>query len=157
MTNVNITTQSYFGTYFYNIGISMLVVAIPITVIRWYVGLILFAVGAVLISTVYKLEIDLKNKTIDDYLFLLGQKKSLVSNRFESLRYVTLKKGRYSQQLNYKSISTVVEGEMYSAYLYTDSESYYLGEAKRKKSIEKKARGIASKLQIDFRDEEDSN
>ena len=63
---------------------------------------------------------------------------------------MTIREGRYSQQLNYKSISTVVEGTMYSAYLKADDELFYLGESKNINRISKKAKMLALRLHIDF-------
>jgi len=149
-SNISIKTQTYFGDHFYYSGWFLLAAGIPVTVIKWYVGALFIVLGVILVSTVYKLEINPSLKIIDDYLFLFGRKFDLVSKSFSELKYISVKEGRYSQQLNYKSLSSVVEGTIYSAYLMTDSDNYYLGESKSKKRISKKAKSCASKLQIDF-------
>jgi hypothetical protein len=149
-SNISTITQTYFGDHFYYSGWVLLVTGIPASVIRWYVGALFILLGLLLISSVYKLEIKPSSKTIDDYLFIFGRKINLVSKSFEKLKYVIIKEGKYSQQLNYKSISSVVEGTMYSAYLKADDELYYLGESKNLNRISKKAKILASRMQVDF-------
>ena len=149
-SNISTITQTYFGDHFYYSGWALLVTGFPVTIIKWYVGILFILFGLVLISSVYKLEIKPTSKTIDDYLFIFGRKVNLVSKSFGILKYVMIKEGRYSQQLNYKSISTVVEGTMYSAYLKADDELFYLGESKNINRISKKAKMLASKLHLDF-------
>ena len=151
-SKISVITQSYFGDHFYNTGWALLLSGIPVLVVKWYVGIIFVLLGIVLTSTVYKLVIDPSTKQIDDYLFFLGMRKGQVLKHYKELKHITIKSGRYTQQLQLRAASTTIEGTMYSAYLYTDEENFYLGESKNQRRITKKAKRIAEKLDIHFRD-----
>lgn len=155
---INITTQTYFGDHFYYSGWALLASGIPVLVIKWYVGIIFLILAALLLTSVYKLVIDVSSKKVEDYLYILGMKKDLVIKDYDKLLHISIKSGRYSQQLQLRAASTIIEGTMYSAYLIADQESFYLGESKSKKKITNKARNIAIKLNLPFRElKEDTN
>ena len=149
-SNISITTQTYFGDHFYYSGWFLLAIGPAVLVIKWYVGVLFLILGLLLVSSAYKLDIKSSAKRIDDYLFIFGRKLNLVSKNYDRLQYTYVKEGKYSQQLNYKSLSTVVEGTMYSAYLKADDEHYYLGDSKSQGRISKKAKRLAENLQIEF-------
>ena len=150
-----INTQSYFGDHFYYTGWAALILAIPVIFITWYVGVIFLLTGIVVTTSHYKLSIDQNTKQIREYLLIFGMKRAVEIKKYTHLSYITIKSSRYSQQLQLRAASTVVEGTMYSAYLITDTGHIYLGESKRKEKISRKARGIAEKLGIEFHDLED--
>lgn len=149
---ITITTQNYFGDHFYYTGWAALILGIPMAIANLYVGIIALLIGILVATTSYKLTIDLENHRIEDYLLILGMKKSCITKQFNRLNHITIKAGRYSQQLQLRAASTIIEGTMYSAYLMTNDENFYLGESKRKHVITKKARAIASKLNIEVKD-----
>jgi len=151
-TKISITTQTYFGDHFYYTGWALLASGIPVLVIKWYVGIIFLMLAALLLTSVYKLVIDVSSKKVDDYLYILGMKKDLATKDYNKLYHVSIKSGRYSQQLQLRAASTIIEGTMYSAYLISDQESFYLGESKSKKKITKKARDIAVKLNVQLKE-----
>jgi len=121
-------------------------------VIKWYVGIIFLMLAALLLTSVYMLVIDVSSKRVEDYLYILGMKKDLVTKDYSKLHHISIKSGRYSQQLQLRAASTIIEGTMYSAYLISDQESFYLGESKSKKKITKKARDIAVKLNVQLKE-----
>lgn len=147
-TKISITTQTYFGDHFYNTGWALLLSGFPVLITNWYVGIIFIVLGAILVTTVYKMVIDKKRGEIEDFLFFLGMKNNRIIKQFHRLDHISIKSGKYSQVLQLRAASTIIKGTMYSAYLITDVENFYLGESKRKKSITKKARKIAEKLNI---------
>lgn len=140
------TTQYYFGDLFYATGLALLVVGIPIIAIKWFVGIILFFVGVFISTSAYKLTIDLQKREIQEYLFLLGMKQGIGTKQFQNMGKIQIKKHRYSQQLNSRASSYTVEGDMYSAYLITDIDNFFLGESKNKIRIAKKMSKVASLL-----------
>lgn len=147
---ISIITQTYFGDHFYNTGWALLLTGIPVMVIKLYVGIIFLVLGAILVTTVYKLVIDKKRGQIEDSMSFLSMKNSCIIKQFHRLDHITIKSGRYSQVLQLRAASTTIEGTMYSAYLVTDVENFYLGESKSEKKITKKARKIAEKLNVKF-------
>jgi hypothetical protein len=149
-SNISISTQTYFGDHFYYTGWVLLIVGIPIMIDNWYIGLIALLIGAIVTTSSYKLVIDLSSKQIEDYLFILGMKRDRIIKEFSQLKKVTIKSSRYSQQLSLRAVSTVIEGTMYSVYLVTDSENFFLGESKNKLRIERKALKIAASLGVEF-------
>ena len=151
---VTITTQTYFEDHFYISGWVLLVIALPLFIIKWYVGIISLLLGVIITTTSYKLIVDPGRGQIQDFLFFLGKKVNLVTKENSELDYIYIKKGRYSQQLQLRAASSVIEGTMYSAYLKTDAENLYLGQSKKKKRIHKKASKIAEELQVPLYDGE---
>lgn len=149
---ITIKTKSYFGDHFYYTGWVALILAIPVFIIKWYVGLLFLFIGIVVATSHYKLSIDQSTKQILEYLHIFGMKRETELKKYDQLRYVTIKSRRYSQQLQLRAASTVVEGTMYSAYLITDAEHIFLGESKRRQKISNKARSIAEKMGIEFQD-----
>ena len=147
-TKISITTQTYFEDHFYTTGWFLLLGGFPILIIKWYVGIVCIVLGIIVLTTAYKLVIDIGQKKIEDYLLFLGLKRNLIVSTFDQLDHISIKKSSYTQQLNYKSLSTNVHGIMYSAYLYTDGENYFLGESKNIKKLTSKVRKFANKLSI---------
>lgn len=154
---ISIVTQTYFEDLFYYSGLACLVFGFPILVINWYVGLIFLTIGLLVFTTAYKLTFDTENKTIEDYLFILGMKRDLKSIQYNRLLYIKIKSGKYTQQLSLRAASTTIEGIMYSAYLQTDNELLFLGESKSLKSITKKAQKLANKLNLELVKFKESN
>lgn len=149
-SNISISTQTYFGDHFYYTGWVLLILGIPIMITNWYVGIIALLIGILVTTSSYKLVIDLNTKHIEDYLFILGMKRNLLIKEFSQLMKVTVKSSKYSQQLQLRAASTVIEGTMYSAYLVTDTETLFLGESKSKSRIDRKAQKIAASLGVEF-------
>ena len=149
-SNISISTQTYFGDHFYYTGWVLLILGIPIMITNWYVGIIVLLIGILVTTSSYKLVIDLNTKHIEDYLFILGMKRNLLIKEFSQLMKVTVKSSKYSQQLQLRAASTVIEGTMYSAYLVTDTETLFLGESKSKSRIDRKAQKIAASLGVEF-------
>lgn len=147
---ITITTQSYFENVFYYSGWALLIFAIPIFIIMWYVGIIALVLGVILTTTSYKLVIDTRSKQIEDFLFFLGMKTNSAITAYQTMHHISITSGAFSQQLNYKSVSTTIQGTMYSAYLLADEQSHFLGESKNEKHITEKARSIAKKLQVEL-------
>lgn len=149
---ITITTQTYFENVFYYSGWALLIFAIPIFIIMWYVGIIALVLGVILTTTAYRLVIDTRSKQIEDYLFFLGMKKNSAITPYQKIHHISIKSGTYTQQLNYKSVSTTIQGTIYSAYLLADEQNHFLGESKSKKRITAKARKISQKIKVDFID-----
>lgn len=149
---ITITTQTYFEYIFYYLGWALLIFSIPIFIIMWYVGIIALVLGVILTTTAYRLVIDPRSKQIEYFLFFLRMKKDLEVTQYQKIHHVSIKSGTYTQQLNYKSISTTIQGTIYSAYLLADEQNHFLGESKSKKRITAKARRIAKKINVDFID-----
>lgn len=147
---ITITTQNYFEYVFYYSGWAMLILAIPIFFVIWYVGIIALTLGIVLTTTAYRLEIDTNSHRIEDFLFFLGMKLSATIFPYNKIYHISIKSGTFSQQLNYKSLSTTIQGTIYSAYLLTDDQNHFLGESKSKKRITAKARRIANKMKVEL-------
>lgn len=146
---ITITTQNYFENVIYYSGWMFLVLSIPAFIAKWYVGIIFALLGFIIISTAYKLVIDSASNQFEDYLSILGLKRNITISKFEQLKTIKIKSGKYSQQLNLASISTTVSGTRHSAYLVTDNGDHYLGESKSEAGITAKAYKIAKKLDLE--------
>ncbi|NJN28260.1 MAG: hypothetical protein HC819_20970 [Cyclobacteriaceae bacterium] len=143
-----ITTQTYFEDHFYYLGWGLLLLSLPLLFIHWYFGVLSLGLGMIILTTAYKLIVDLKSKQIVEFLFFIGMKRNLERHDFEELNCISIRSGTYTQQLNYKSISSNIQGTMYSAYLETDSGSFYIGESKSLKKLKRKMQSQANTLGI---------
>ena len=148
---ISITTQTYFEDLFYYTGWFFLITGIPVLIFYWYVGIITISLGVIITTTSYKLVIDTTTNQVEDFLFFLGMKKNLKITRFTKIHHIAIKSGTYTQQLNLKSLSSTIRGTMYSAYLKTDEENYFLGDSKNKNRITAKASHIAKNLNIELK------
>src|SRR6185436_5972294 len=82
-------TPLFFGT-----GVYFTVIRYPI----W--GVLLIVVGAVILTTHYVTEINLKENTYRDYLSLLGIPLNEESKKFNKIDRIVITKGNYSQTIN---------------------------------------------------------
>jgi len=145
---ITITTQTYFEDHFYYSGFFLLIVGIPVLFIKWYLGVIALVIGFIILTTAYKLAINSESQTVEDFLFFLGMKRNKVVTSYGKMHHISIKSSTFSQQLNYKSLSSTIHGTMYSAYLLTDGENYFMGESKSLKKLTTKAKAIANQLNL---------
>ena len=145
---ITITTQHYFEDVSYYTGWGLLVIGFLVLLFTWYVGVVMLLLGIIVTTTTYKLVIDTPGHMVHDYMLFLGFKLNMKVTRFEKIQYVEIRSTTYSQKLNMASLSSTVRGTLFSAYLVTDKEKFFLGDSKVRGVITDKADVIAAQLNV---------
>ena len=145
---ITITTQHYFEDVSYYTGWGLLVIGFLVLLFTWYVGVVMLLLGIIVTTTTYKLVIDTPGHMVHDYMLFLGFKLNMKVTRFEKIQYVEIRSNTYSQKLNMASLSSTVRGTLFSAYLVTDKEKFFLGDSKVRGVITDKADVIAAQLNV---------
>lgn len=130
----------------------MLVASFVSIFAMWYIGLIMAFLGMLIISSRYKLVIDPDQMIIDDFLEILKMKSKHKQFRYKKLKYVLINSSRFTQQLNYKSISSNISGMLYSAYLVCDDQKHFLGDSQDLGKLLIKVKSFAEKAGVEVRD-----
>jgi len=145
---ITISTQHYFEDVPYYTGWGLLVIGFLVLLFTWYVGVVMLLLGIIVTTTTYKLVIDTPGHMVHDYMLFLGFKLNMKVTRFEKIQYVEIRSTTYSQKLNMASLSSTVRGTLFSAYLVTDTENFFLGDSKVRGVITDKADVIAAQLNV---------
>ncbi len=120
-------------------------------------GIILIAIGIVLATTHYRLEIDFNNRTYRDYVWFLGFRNG-TPGQFQVLDYLFVKQIKQRQNLNSRISSKTITTEAFDGYLKFDgSETIHLFTKNRKADILKRLNKIAGLLElkvVDYSEEE---
>ena len=104
-------TPLFFGT-----GIYLIIIRYPI----W--GVLLILVGAIIVTTNYVTEINLKERTYRDYLSLLGLTLNEKSKTFNKMDRIVITKGNYSQTINTRAQSRQLDWSDYTGTLILDND-----------------------------------
>lgn len=148
---VTITTKNYFDGVFYGLGWVLLVLSPPVLFAKWWLALILLLLGILLVTTRYQIKIDPNAQLIDDYLWILGIKTDRVVTTYSRVDFIYITTAKYSQQMNLKSISSTVQGTLFKAFLRSDRDNHYLGEAKDLNGVIDKVAKLAHVLKLEIK------
>ena len=84
-------------------------------------GVLLILSGAIILTTQYVTEINLKEKSYRDYLSLLGLTLNEESKTFNTMDRIVITKGRYSQTINTRVQSRQLDWSDYTGTLILDN------------------------------------
>ena len=149
-TKMNISTGKYFGQGLVFTGV-ILLLASPLFFSQLIPFITLCLVGLILIFSDYKLEIDLRQEYYNEYLSTFGIRYSIDTYPCSSFKYLYINKANYSQQLNYKSISTATKTEEFNGYLLTENDvKIHIFRSKRKETVLSKLEQLSIFLDIEI-------
>ena len=145
--------QSYFPLHFRLVAWFLPVASIVLLLEGHPIFASLLLVSSLIVITAkYMLWVDKDQLKYQDYLFIAGAKRGAIQS-CESFDSVYLKKVNYSQRLNSRGTSNVVEKEKYQAFLKLgDDSTIDLGSADVKQGKFELAQKLANYLQIPFKD-----
>src|SRR5260221_8334969 len=86
-------------------------------------GAVLILTGAIIVTTNYVTEINLKEKSYRDYLSLLGLTLNEESKTFNTIDRIIITKGRYSQTINTRVQSRQLDWSDYTGTLILDNDA----------------------------------
>ncbi len=115
-------TSGYFSWPILFLGVMMLFLAVYFALSNWVVSIVLCLPAFVILTTHYRLRIDLDNKTYHDYLWILGMRQG-DKGRYGNIDYLFLKAKRVTQNMQLKAASSSVAKDVVDAYLKFDGEN----------------------------------
>lgn len=119
------------------------------------VGIILTMISTIIITTHYRLAINLEDKTYHDYVWMFGLRFG-EKGTFEDIQYIFIKKIKVSQTMNSRVSSSTIRKEMFDAYLkFSEENKIHLLTEESKEELLAKLTEISSKINtkiIDYAD-----
>ena len=152
MKQIQHKTKNYFEGVIYGLGWGFGLIALGLILTKWYLTPLLGYLAYLIITAHYKLTIYPETREIEDYLLISGIKTQHEKFRYSSIQHIYITQSSYTQQMNYKSISSSVAGKIYNAYLLTDVANIYLGESKDLDKLKTKIRPLAEQLELEIVD-----
>lgn len=148
---LNFRTSLYFSGSIIFLGVLLLIpsfitrISLIATVPFLFVSLIIF-------TTHYRLEIDLQRRVYRHYVWLLGMKRGNPES-FEKIDYVFIKRNKVSQSMHSRVASSTVHSEVFEGFLrFSEKDKIHLITARKKESLVKKLKIIASQLNTQILD-----
>lgn len=147
--------SQYFSKQWIFFGILLMIVGIGMLFKVIIVGVILSMMSTVIITTHYRLAIDLTAKTYNDYVWLIGLRFG-EKGIFEKIDYIFIKKITVSQTMNSRGSSSTIRKEMFDSFLKFSEENkiHLLTMAKKEELIEKLTK-LSSKINTKILDYSD--
>jgi hypothetical protein len=113
---VDFKTSRYFSGAQILVGLFL----IPIATVVWMksvVGAVLvLIVSLVILTTHYRLRLDMKNKSYHDYLWILGLRHG-EKGKFDQIDYLFLKVSKVSQSMHLRAASSTITKHVIDAYI----------------------------------------
>ena len=152
MSKVAFKVKHYFdGVYMY-LGVLFAMLGLIFMILDVVVALVFLFLTLLVFSTIYKLAIYKDEKIYHDYLWIFGLKKGK-KYTFESIDKLVMTKGKYKQRFNSRGSTTVIEYDIYKAYIVFDQDKKILiGESKNAAKVEKQVAKLRDKLGLEVDD-----
>ncbi len=145
MKTIDVFVEFLFPFHFRLLGVA-LTVGVIIPVFPW-ISAALFVLSFLLITTHYRIKIDLQNQTLKEYTWIFFMRKGKTIE-LQKPQYVYINTSEKS--MNYGRVAQLTSRKInFTAYLkLEDNKSIYLGESTKEKRLFKKAQKIATILSI---------
>ena len=128
-------------------GWGFLLVSLPLLVVNVFIGVILMVLGALIIFTEYKIQINLDFNNVQEFMSIAGIILNSRVTKFNETNYVFIKSKSYSQKMQLRAANNTMRTIVYEYYLSTDTENFFLGESKSLDKIKEKADKLAGLIQ----------
>ncbi len=146
MTIVDFRISQYFSNQWIFVGFLLIIIGLGIIFKVIIIGVLLSLMGIVIITTHYRLAINLTAKTYHDYVWLFGLRFG-EKGMFENIEYIFIKKIKVSQTINSKVSSTTIRKEMFDCYLKLSEENkIHLLTIESKEELITRLRELSSKI-----------
>lgn len=143
---VDFRVSSYFSREWIWAAWVFLVFGAIILLVNLVFGIIMVIGGVLVITTQYRIAIDLANKTYFDYVRVFGIKNG-ESGKFESIQYVYITKTKVSQTLASRATQTSFVRDEYNGYLkFSEDKKIHLRSDASKERLTNAMQHIAMRL-----------
>lgn len=143
--------MKYATPFLFSGGIFLLVADHPV----WATLLVLLSI--IILTTNYVTEINLNERSFDDYLLLLWIPLNRDRKRFKLLKYISITKGNHAQTVNTRAQSRQVDWSDFTATLLFDNDSLDLITNTNKKELLYALREFSDFLKVDVQDNTSSS
>jgi hypothetical protein len=148
MSVIDRKTMPYFSMMYTIVGGALAFISMFLVFINTVIGILLAVIGFVLLSTQYRLRIDLSNKTFHDYLWILGFKKG-EKGTFDEIQYLYITKSKISRTMNLESLSSTIAGEEFNGYLkFSEDQKIHITSQESKSGTMKKLKEFSALLGV---------
>jgi hypothetical protein len=145
---IDFKTTNYFPGTFIFLGVLLVICGLVAVTKILLLGLLLFAIAVFLLTTTYRLTIDMDQQRYHDYLWMLGYKKGEWIS-FERIDYFFIKRRNASQTMHMKSITNTVHKPVYDGYLkFSDDHKVFIATYEHKDELMAKLKPMAEKLEV---------
>jgi len=120
-------------------------------------ALVLVLLGIIILTTKYVTEINLKEKSFDDYLLLLWIPLNRERKRYKFIDRIIISKGNYSQTLNSRIQTRQFDWTDYTGTLILDNDTLDLLTHTDKKKLLHGLREFSDFLKVDVEDRSSSS
>lgn len=151
MSKISHTTKRYSEGFYLVAGLLLCFMAVLLLMVSLIATAILGFIGVLMLTSRYKLDLNTDEQKIEDYLWVLGAKTQLETFKYSTLFYIYINKKSYTQQMNYKSLSSTKKGVLYTAYLKSDKGNHYLGESENEVQLIGRLSSFANTLRVEIR------
>jgi hypothetical protein len=141
-------TSSYFPETIRFVSILLIPAGLLFIFVNLIAGAIFLISAVVVLTTHYRLEVDLENKVYRDYVWFLGLKNGKTS-RYENIEYLFIKKSKVSQNLNSRISTKTITKNMFDGYLkFNEAEKIHLLTKENKTVLITRLKTMAEGLQV---------
>jgi len=141
---------SYFPANFTYLGyVSLVAGSVFMLTGNIVLGLPILLIALGLSFTSVGCSIDIEQKTISDYVSVLGLKFGSPQS-YKELKKLIVKESQESQVMSSRGSSTTLHYTIYNAYLFYDDDSVFLTDDKKQERIEAQMKLVAEELSIPF-------
>lgn len=149
---IKFKSKHYFHGVYMFVGSLFVMISLMAILYEPIISIILLVLSIIVFTTVYKVRIDLNEKTCFDYIWFLGFKKG-EKFTFDEVTRVNMYKNSVSQRLNSRGSSSTFHYTLYKGVIIFDNNrTVYVGESKDKDKMLDKLQGIAVKLHAEVKE-----
>lgn len=155
MNKIDFKTSGYFSWHIILFGIFLAILGLPLLFTSIVGGVILCLISLVILTTHYRVSVDLDKKNYRDYLWILGLRNG-EKGKFSNIEYVFIKKGTVTQTMRLRVASSTIRKEVFDGYLkFSEHDKIHLFTMDRKETLVKKLKTISSGLKVKLIDYSD--
>lgn len=146
MTAIDLRISRYFSNQWLFVGILLMAGGIVMIFKVIIVGIFLTLISTIIITTHYRLAINLNKKTYHDYVWFFGFRFG-ERGTFEKVDYIFVKKIRVTQTMNSRVSSSTIRKEMFDAYLkFSEENKIHLLTLESKEELITKLKELSTKI-----------
>ncbi len=146
---LEIHTGKYFTGGFYYAGWALLLAGAAAAMSQSWIYVLLFLlVGMVVLTTHYRININTKEKYIEEYVVLFGVKTKVERFNFAAIDYFFVKEQSYVQKLGSRGSTSTIKSIEYDAYVVADGKKFHVGFSKNQKKLVSKTKAWADVLKV---------
>jgi hypothetical protein len=157
MKVIDFKTSAYFPGALIFSGAVLLLFGVMAFFANIIAGSVMCLIGLLMITTHYRLRIDLQRKVYQDYLWIFGLKKVGETGRFNNIEYLFIRKNKVSQTMSLRVASSTIRKEVFDGYLkFSENVKIHVVTKDNKDHLIKKLSGISALLNVKILDYSDT-